>query len=161
MKRTIPESIWNKLKNQTGFTLEDSFWEDISGLIPAMGPRIDVYQTKGEVVVAIELPGMKSPDKIELKLRKKNTLFVKGYVDCDYPVGESDMQLGERYFGEFERKLKLPHEVSTDGVKAVFDCGLLRVSLPKLPEAEDEQVVIELDEKSENKEKEEKEETDF
>lgn len=147
MKRTVSESIWNKLKNQTGFTLEDSFWEDISGLIPAMGPRIDVYQRKGEVVVVIELPGMKSPDKIELKLRKKNTLFVKGYVDCDYPIGESDMHLGERYFGEFERKLKLPHEVSTDGVKAVFEYGLLIVSLSKLPEAEDEQVVIELGEK--------------
>ncbi|MEB3100297.1 Hsp20/alpha crystallin family protein [Ferviditalea candida] len=145
LKRNVSESIWSKLKNQTGFSLEDSFWEDISGLIPALGPRIDVYQTRDEVVVVIELPGIHSADKIELKLRKKNTLLIKGNVDCDYPIGESDMHLGERYFGEFERKLKLPHEVTTDGVKAVFEHGLLTLRLPILPEAEDEQVMIKLD----------------
>lgn len=155
MKRTVSESIWSKLKNQTGFSLDDSFWEDISGLIPSLGPRIDVYQTRDEVVVVIELPGADSPDKIELRLRKKNTLLIKGYIDCDYPAGESDMHLGERYFGEFERRLKLPHEVSADGIKAVFEHGLLTLRLPKLPEAEDERVTIKLDADAEEEDQQE------
>jgi HSP20 family protein len=40
----------------------------------------------------------------------------------------------ERYFGAFKRSFKLPTEVQNEKIEAVFDKGVLKITLPKTEE---------------------------
>jgi len=48
----------------------------------------------------------------------------------------------ERRYGSFQRSLRLPDTVDEDRVDASFDSGVLKVRLPKRPEAIGEQPTI-------------------
>ena len=47
-----------------------------------------------------------------------------------------DYYLNERHFGSFERSFQLPDGVDTNRIEATFKKGLLKVTLPKTPEAQ-------------------------
>jgi len=47
---------------------------------------------------------------------------------------QKDYHMMERSYGMFERSFTLPAEVDASKVDAQFDNGVLKVTLPKLPE---------------------------
>jgi len=44
--------------------------------------------------------------------------------------------VSERRYGAFERSFRLPEGVDTDKIEASFKNGVLKVTLPKTPEAQ-------------------------
>lgn len=127
--------FWKKLRSQSGRTLGDQFWNDISGLLPLEGPRTDVYQTDDRVFVVIELPGCKGNRSLKLSVHDR-VLHVRGDIDCPYPIEEEDRFVAERFFGPFHRKIELPAGLSAEGMKARYGDGLLTVEFVRRPAAE-------------------------
>jgi HSP20 family protein len=125
-----PKALWNAIKGQANKTLGEDFWHDISRLIPNPGPRVDIFETSGEVVVVVELPGLSSLDAIKLSLVDRQ-LMMKGEIRCDYPVEEEELSLSERFYGKFQRSIPLPHDVEADGVATNYRLGLLTVRFRK------------------------------
>lgn len=90
-------------------------------------PPTDVYETEVEIVVRVEIAGMKEDDfTIELNDRY---LSIRG-VRPDIPERRAYHQMEIR-FGEFNTEVELPSAVIADGVEAVYRDGFLRVVLPK------------------------------
>ncbi|WP_248924614.1 Hsp20/alpha crystallin family protein [Paenibacillus hamazuiensis] len=127
-----PKALWNAIQNQAGKALGEEFWQEISRLIPNPGPRVDVYQTAEEVVVVIELPGLRSPESIKMSLSERH-LLLKGELAFDYPVDEEELILHERFHGKFQRKVLLPSDVELEGVSTGYRQGLLTVRFRKKP----------------------------
>ena len=119
----------NKFRNEAVEVLGEQFWEDIAELIPQQGPRIDVYYTAASVYVVAEIPGLDSPDQIEISLQGQ-TLVIEGELPRLYPVTDLRITKNERFFGHFRRSLLLPKPVSGHGVSAAYSKGLLTVQLP-------------------------------
>jgi HSP20 family protein len=101
-----------------------------SGLMErAVTPPADMYETKDEVVVAVELPGVNEKD-IRLSI-SGDLLTIQGERHGSDETREAGHYRQERWFGKFERALSLPIPVETGQGKATYRDGVLTVKLPK------------------------------
>jgi len=114
-----------------------------SGLFGDWAPALDVYQEKDDVVVLVELPGMKR-EEIEVSLHD-GLLSISGERKEETAAKDSTVQRSERYFGRFSRSIALPVAVEADKVTATYQDGVLRVVLPKAPEAKPKQISVRAD----------------
>ena len=96
-------------------------------------PRVDVRENETEVVVEAELPGMQEDD-VDITLRD-GVLTVKGEKKSEREEEKDDFHITERSYGSFNRSFRLPETVDEEGVTADLENGVLRVTLPKKPEA--------------------------
>jgi HSP20 family protein len=95
----------------------------------AWTPPVDMYETKNEVVVAVDLPGVNEKD-IRLSITG-DLLTIQGERQWSDQTREAGHYRQERWFGKFERALSLPIPVETGQVKATYRDGVLTVKLPK------------------------------
>jgi len=88
----------------------------------------DVVELGDRVVFELDLPGFEKSD-VTVQIRD-NQLVIKGQRK---PTYETDVtyHVRERAFGPFERSFTIPPGVEQEQVKAKFDNGILRVTLPK------------------------------
>jgi HSP20 family protein len=98
----------------------------------AMGwPNVEVNETANEVKVIAELPGLEKND-VNLQLRD-GLLTISGEKRSD--TEDKERRFSERYYGRFERSVPVD-DVDQDNVEASFKNGVLTVTLPRLPAAE-------------------------
>jgi HSP20 family protein len=92
-------------------------------------PDVDITETNGDIVVKAELPGMKK-DEVDIEI-EGNVLTLKGEKKQEKEEKEKEHYLYECSYGAFQRSFTLPTAVNEDQVKAEFQDGVLRVTLPK------------------------------
>lgn len=131
MDREIPEAEplhpAPNLPQEMQFTDADSTHWRVTLRSHVWRPPTDVYETENEVVVRVEIAGMKEDDfSIELNDRY---LSIHGSRP-DIPERRAYHQMEIR-FGEFNTEVELPSPVVIDKVEAVYRDGFLRVVLPK------------------------------
>jgi len=103
-------------------------------------PDFDVKETQGSYVFRGDLPGLKDDD-IELSL-SGNRLTLSGRR-VDEKKEEGDQYYAhERSFGTFMRTFTLPDDVDGDAVQAEFKDGVLKVTVPKKPEAQPKKILL-------------------
>jgi HSP20 family protein len=111
----------------------------------AMGnfvPPVDVYEDANQLVMKLEVPGIKQED---LDVRVENqTLTVKGERKFEKNEKEENFHRIERRYGSFTRSFTLPQTVDTGAVKANYEHGLLTISLAKKEAAKPKQVKVEI-----------------
>jgi len=90
---------------------------------------IDMYQTDKDVVVKATLPGVDAED-VDISI-SGDILTVKGEHSEEEEVNEGDYIHKERRVGTFSRSIALPVSVDSNKADAVFDKGVLTVTLPK------------------------------
>jgi HSP20 family protein len=129
---------FNHLRNQVN-RLFDDFWGE-SWLEPrqeARGsgfwPQIDVTETDNEIKVCAEIPGV-DPQDIDVSV-EDGALTIKGEKRYEREEDEKGQYRMERCYGAFERSIALPAEVDESEAKAEFKQGVLKLSLPKRPQA--------------------------
>jgi HSP20 family protein len=106
-------------------------------------PSLDVSETKNDLVVKAELPGM-DPKDIDISL-SEGILNIKGEKKQEKEEKEENYHLIERSYGSFTRSVRLPREVQSDKISASFKNGVLRVTLPKSEEAKKKEVKIKVE----------------
>lgn len=98
----------------------------------AMGwPSVEVSETDKEVKVTAELPGLDEKD-VEVHLAN-GVLSIKGEKRTE--TEDKDRLFSERTYGRFERRIPVD-EIDEDKVGAAFKNGVLTVTLPKSPSAQ-------------------------
>ena len=93
-------------------------------------PRMDIYETDGEVVAEVELPGV-NPKNIEVEV-KDNVLKVEVKAEEKKEVKEKGYyrkEMGARYF---KRQVSLPTDVIGERAEAEYTDGVLKVTVPKV-----------------------------
>lgn len=102
-------------------------------------PRTDIYETKDEVVVIADLPGV---DETSLDITlEKNILTIRGGVDTRSPQGYS-LVYGEYGVGDYLRRFSVSNEIDRDGIEAEIKDGVLHVRLPKAGPAKTRKIEI-------------------
>jgi HSP20 family protein len=105
-------------------------------------PQIDLSETGKEVRVTAELPGLDQKD-VEVTVTN-NMLTIKGEKKVEKEEEEGDYYHAERSYGYFNRTIVLPEGIDADKAKAKFKNGVLKVTIPKKPEAQSARKRIEL-----------------
>jgi HSP20 family protein len=106
-------------------------------------PAIDVTETKNEIVVNAEIPGM-DPKEIDISL-SKGTLTIKGEKKQELDEKEENYHLIERRYGSFARSITLSEGVESDKISASYKDGVLKITLPKSEEAKRKQIKIQVE----------------
>ena len=96
--------------------------------------KVNVAEQDGALEITAEMPGC-APEDIDVQL-KDGVLTIKGEKKVEKDDKQKDYHVMERSFGMVERSFTLPAEVDASKVEAAFDKGVLKVTLPKLPEAQ-------------------------
>ena len=114
----------------------------VGGMERVWAPAVDMYETKDELVVAAELPGLNEKD-IHLSITG-DVLTLRGERSSGQDTKQETYYRGERWFGKFERALPLPIPVQADKVKAAYRDGVLTVKLPKAEEINTREIKIDV-----------------
>src|SRR5262245_46427350 len=99
----------------------------------AITPHMDVKETDKEIVVETDLPGIDEKN-VSLALQD-GVLTIRGERKHEHDEEKENYRVSERRYGSFQRSVRLPDTVDEDKVEATFNNGVLKVSLPKRPEA--------------------------
>lgn len=103
-------------------------------------PALDVYETKDSVVVETPLAGV-DPKDVEVAV-ENGVLTIKGENKKETEVDDKNYYRKEVRSGAFYRQVALPAKVQDDKVTAEFENGMLKVILPKAPEAKTKTVKV-------------------
>jgi HSP20 family protein len=96
----------------------------------AWEPAMDVFESDGEIVVAIELAGVRESD-IEMTV-DRDTFTIRGFRrKSSRTSGNRAYYQMEIASGPFRRSIKLRAPIDTAKMRASYEDGLVEVVLPK------------------------------
>jgi len=101
-------------------------------------PRADIYETENELVVRVEVAGIRK-DSLHVSLSAdRRTLHIRGtrterHIDERRKIRYYQLEV---YFGPFERSVLMPEDVpiNSENLSATYRDGILIVTLPKSEE---------------------------
>jgi HSP20 family protein len=105
-------------------------------------PPADVKETKDAYLLSLELPGLTRGD-VDITLTG-DTLAVRGQKIEENEDASSAYRVSERRFGRFERSFPIPVDVERKKIEAQFRDGVLKIAMPKRPEAAEQRSKIEI-----------------
>src|SRR5216110_2393317 len=127
--------------------LFDGFFGRPTGIATATGSRVwtpvvDLYETKDDLILNFELPGVREKD-VSLSITG-DLLTVKGERQFRQELKDDHTYHIERAYGKFERSVQLPMPVQAGRVTATFRDGVLEVRLPKAEEVRPKEIKIDV-----------------
>jgi len=123
--------------------LEDSVVRPRGGLAPSEGLAtlaLDVFESVDDVTVKASLPGI-TPQEVDISITG-DVLTIKGEKSEEKEEKQGNYHLRERRYGAFQRSVSLPAAVQADKADAVFENGVLTLTLPKVEEVKPKSIKI-------------------
>jgi HSP20 family protein len=141
-RRSPVLSPWHELEDMTT-RLNRLFGDPGSGEAShrvLWSPAVNVAETKEDLRLTAELPGMSIED-IEIEV-ENNVLSLRGEKRQEEEKDDRRYHVWERSYGSFERSFTLPRTVKADEISADFKDGILHVRMPKAAEAKSRKIAI-------------------
>ena len=108
--------------------------------LTAWAPSVDIYETEHELVVKADLPEV-DPKDLDIRV-ENNILTIRGERKFEKKVNEENYLRVERAYGSFARSFTLANTVNSEAIKADYQNGVLRLSIPKKEEARPKQIKV-------------------
>ena len=102
-------------------------------------PATDIVETEGELLLFMDMPGVEK-DQINVKL-EKNVLVINGQIDSN-PYADLKPLYTEYNIGHFTRRFELSNEIDQTNIGATIDEGVLKLTLPKVPEKQPRMIQV-------------------
>lgn len=113
------------------------------GAAPLFGlPATDLKETDQAYLLDVELPGLSRED-VDLAVNG-DMLTLSGHKAETRDDASASYRISERRFGRFERAFPIPDDVQRDQIQAQFRDGVLKITLPRNPEAGPRRAKIEI-----------------
>lgn len=103
-------------------------------------PVTNISETNDNVILTAELPGI-NPKDLDIAVTG-DVLTLKGEKKQEKEIKEESWHRVERSYGAFTRTFRLPASVVVEKVAADYKDGVLRITMPKTPEAKRHEVKI-------------------
>lgn len=127
------------LRREIDRLFEDTFGGDTRRT--GWAPAVDVREDSKEIVLEVELPGIK-PSDVEVTA-ENGVLTIRGEKQSTSNQSTEDRyHVIERSYGSFTRSFQLPTAVDEKRIDAEFEDGLLTVHIPKAALAQPRRIEI-------------------
>jgi HSP20 family protein len=110
----------------------DRRFEGAVSATPTWVPRVDAFDREKELVIRVELPGVK-PEDVDITVEDR-TLTISGKRQFEETEEQTGYHRREIFTGEFKRTLLLPEGLNAEEVNARAENGMLSVTIPRRPE---------------------------
>lgn len=124
---------WNPFKDMDNVNKEMSNFFDrmpFSFLNKTNWPKIDIYETTGDIIIKAEVPGVSKED-LDVYI-DDNSIRLSGQTKKDTEYKDENSYRSERFYGNFSRTIPLPLEVKSEQAKAEYKNGILSLTIPKV-----------------------------
>ena len=141
-RRNIFGSPWHEveqLQREMNRLFTNTFSDAPRRFAPAY-PAMNAWTNEDGAVITVELPGV-NPDDIDISVVGQ-TLTLSGDRQPDAFKEGDKYHRRERSYGKFSRSIELPFLVETDKVDALFDKGILHISLPRAEADKPQKIVV-------------------
>ncbi|HEU0253675.1 MAG TPA: Hsp20/alpha crystallin family protein [Pyrinomonadaceae bacterium] len=98
------------------------------GDIAAWSPQVEMFEREGQLVIRVDLPGMKKDD-VRVDLRD-DSIVLRGQRQEEHREEREGFYRTERSYGSFYREIPLPEGVDPDDAAANFRDGVLEITMP-------------------------------
>ena len=117
-------------------------FEPFRGAAHGLGnfPAVNIWTGDDAALLTAEIPGV-DPDKLEVTV-KDNTVTIRGGREPDELKDGETYLRQERGAGTFVRSFSLPFEVDEKQLKAVYQRGILRLTLPRAEEDKPKKITV-------------------
>ncbi len=105
------------------------------------GLAVDMYETDDAVVVKSTVPGIAAQD-LDISITG-DTLTIQGETEAEEEIKEKNYFCRERRYGSFSRSLTIPVQIEAGKAEAVFENGVLTLTLPKTEEIKPQTIKVE------------------
>jgi HSP20 family protein len=105
-------------------------------------PIMDIEETKDDIIVKAEIPGM-TKDDVKIQITG-DMLTISGERKREEESKDKTYHRIERSYGQFQRMITLPSEVQSAKAKASYENGVLTIRLPKSEEVKPKEISIEV-----------------
>lgn len=103
-------------------------------------PLTNLYQTPGEYIATVELPGI-APEEIKLEVTEESLRLSGNRQPLPLP-DEDSFRRQERWTGKWSREIEFPRRVNPDSVTAEMADGILEIRIAKAEQVRSRQVAI-------------------
>jgi len=138
------KSFQNEFNRVFGTALPRLFGNEEGVLSGNWAPSVDISEDDNTIVLEADLPGLK-PGDFSLSIENYR-LTLSGERKFENETKRDGTNANwhrvERSYGSFTRTFSLPNTVNVEDVKAEFNDGVLRVSLPKREEVKARQINV-------------------
>jgi HSP20 family protein len=110
---------------------------------PVFVPEIDLLEVCDRYLLCADLPGF-SKEEIKVEVTPEGFLTLTGTRNISHNLNEAEALLSERKAGVFERSLQLADPVDANKVSANYECGVLKITIPKLGKNSDAPKIMSL-----------------
>jgi len=124
------------------------FGDEDWGFVPMVrgamsGVPVDISETEHEVMAEIALPAGIDPQKVDISV-EGDVLTVRGSSEAVDEAKQKDYYRREIRRGSFERSVRLPTVVKADQAQAVYENGVLKITLPKTEESKPKKIQVQV-----------------
>ncbi|QUS60525.1 Hsp20/alpha crystallin family protein [Synechocystis sp. PCC 7339] len=105
-------------------------------------PKAELTETEEAYVLKLELPGI-SPDNLDIQATR-DAVTVSGDRQDTHSTEKDGVRRTEFRYGSFHRVIPVPGAIQNSEVKANYDAGILTLTLPKVEEAKNKVVKVQL-----------------
>jgi len=132
------------IQSEVNRLFDTFFGRSAQGALPERSwvPGADMYETKDELVIKVDLPGMTEKD-VQVSITG-DLLSLKGQRIEPEAVKPEQYFRAERWTGRVERTFQLPIPVQADNVRASYRDGVLTVTLPKVEAVKPKEIKIDV-----------------
>src|SRR4030067_3400403 len=140
---------WNPFRGlvnvpqEVGRLFDDFFGHfpvELNGRTGTWSPAVDVSEDGENLYFTVEVPGM-SKEEVKITLQD-NILTIRGEKKQETEKKDANYYRVERSYGSFTRSFSLPTGVVPDKIKAQYQDGLLKISLPKAEQVKPKEIPI-------------------
>ncbi|MEW5896014.1 MAG: Hsp20/alpha crystallin family protein [Candidatus Omnitrophota bacterium] len=136
------ENIQKQMNDLFNLSLSRGHAGDMTLLGSQWIPSVDIYDSRENILVKADLPGLKK-DEIEVTIEDDN-LVLKGEKKKESEVREENCFRTERFYGSFYRTIALPNSVDASKVEAKYHDGVLTLTLPKKEESKPKRISVDI-----------------
>jgi HSP20 family protein len=119
----------------------------VSTLLKGNFPAIEIQETDHDLVVKVEVPGMRAED-LDIQL-SADRLEISGEHSEESSSDTAATFHSELHYGKFRRVVALPATVQHEAATAKFENGIVRLVLPKMAQQQRSVVKVNIAEASE------------
>jgi len=144
-----------KLKNQCSLpitrdpfgSLFSQLFDDFNGIRSEerqdrdTAPRTNIAENDKSYELAFELPGV-SEDDINVQLKDKTLTVTAERKDVRDDSDSTRWHRLEHRYGHYSRAIKLPTDAADADIEAVYEAGVLTVTVPKREEAQPAKITV-------------------
>ena len=123
------------------FRWEMPSWSELGAPLEMRSPRVDIIDRDNDILVKAEIPGVKKED-IDVSMTD-TTVTIKGSTSHEEKQEKGNYYRCEISRGAFSRTVALPSNVDADKAKAVFNDGILELTIPKVEKAKRKSITVE------------------